>query len=232
MCFSRNTKTSRKEKIEKEQKSKREERKEFERNGFDFFITIHSFPFPLHFSIDERVVKYSRNTSETCNCSSRRNNFEFRKKLALFFSWNTFCLVSSRGGSRITARFAHAVSNHDQGTMYNNFFMVVSSNQVLVICQERDSMNVCCVYARLLLLLRTSAVSGFHSLSCESRRGNERAVCVCCKIIANTGAIQSRVCCEFVRFSGLEVKIYPIDKLWGVQDDRVNPCLVTETFQL
>lgn len=27
--------------------------------------------------------------------------------------------------------------------MYNSFFMVVSSNQVLVICQERDSMNVC-----------------------------------------------------------------------------------------
>lgn len=31
--------------------------------------------------------------------------------------------------------------------MYNSFFMVVSSNQVLVICQERDSMNVLYILA-------------------------------------------------------------------------------------
>lgn len=69
-----------------------------------------------------------------------RNNFEFRK-MALFFR-ATPSVWSRLEGSRITARFAHTVSNHDQGTMYNSFFMVVSSNQVLVICQERDSMNV------------------------------------------------------------------------------------------
>ena len=57
--------------------------------------------------------------------------------------------------------------------MYNSFFMVVSSNQVLVICQERDSVNVRTLAARLLQ--PQPLVSGFHSLSCESRRGVERA---------------------------------------------------------
>lgn len=75
-------------------------------------------------------------------------------------------------------------------------------------------------------------VSGFHSLSCESQRGNaERAVAVA--KLSRTLEQFNRECCEVDsprRFP--EVKIYSIDKLWGVQDDRVNPCLVTETFQL
>lgn len=91
----------------------------------------------------------------------------------------TRCVWSRLGGSSITARVAHAVSSHDQGTMYNSFFMVVSSNQVLVICQERDSVNVCTFAARLLE--PRPLVSGFHSLSCESHRRESRG---CCKMIA------------------------------------------------
>lgn len=149
-----------------------------------------------------------------------------------FFSRGTRCvwsrlvsfrLVSSRRvGHNAAARIAHAASSHDQGTMYNSFFMVVSSNQVLVICQERDSVNVRTLAARLLR--PRPLVSGFHSLSCESHRRESREPrLLMLQNDRNTAAIQSRLCIfDFLIDSARGGYVASTDKLQGVRDDRLE----------
>lgn len=143
-CVFQGTRKKRAKKRKREKKENRKRyneqkmQKEIERNSFYCKRFIPSSLFFDRTSCRKTRIRVTRVKRVT----PRRGIIWISQEMALFFR-GTPSVCARLEGSRITARFAHTASNHDQGTMYNSFFMVVSSNQVLVICQERDSMNVC-----------------------------------------------------------------------------------------